>query len=89
MSNEEFTKWMAYFEKRPIGWREDQRTYQIMASFGTKEKPENLFESLRKMRTAATPAVEDGKLNVASFKGSLMFSKMMSAKGGDKIAYDN
>jgi len=42
----EFVKWIEFFRKRPIGWREDQRTYMFLRTQGVKEPAEKLFTSL-------------------------------------------
>jgi len=84
MPHEELLKWIEYFNKRPIGWREDDRTYKIMASFGTKEKPWNLFESLAKLREQSEQ--KEASQNIAkSFTGSQLFQKIRGAKGGERI----
>jgi len=88
MHYDELLEWMAYFEKRPFGWREDDRTYKIMASFGMKAKPEDVFESLRSLRAVREEEAGTGKMSMRNLKNSSMFRKMVSAKGGDKIDYD-
>lgn len=75
----ELLKWVDFFNKRPVGWREDQRTYLILRSQGVKESAENLFPTLRKIKQvheeSQTPdrAVPKGKF----------LDMMMRAKGGD------
>jgi len=45
---EEVLGWQEYFSRRPLGWREDNRSAVIAMSFGGgKIKPEDLFESLK------------------------------------------
>jgi len=70
----ELLKWVDYFKKRPIGWREDHRTYMIMAAFGVKEKPEKLFRSLE----IITQKDEETVLP----KGQWL-NKMVNSKDGD------
>jgi len=74
----EFLGWMNYFDRRPVGWREDSRTYKLLQAQGVKEKPWNLFESLASMKQAEPPSDKN-------LKNSFLFHKMMGAKGGDKI----
>jgi len=45
---EELLGWSEYFRRRPIGWREDNRSAVIAMSLGgSKIRPEDLFSSLR------------------------------------------
>ena len=83
MDHEDFIKWQLYFERRPYGWREDDRTAKLLAAQGVKEKPYNIFPSLQALRPKAS-ATTDGRLN-DSFKGSFLYQKMLSARGGDKV----
>ncbi len=80
MPYEEMIAWISFFETRPIGWREDLRTAYIMRSFGDKRQPTEIFPSVKTVYSKSKPADA-----VASLKGSLLFSKMLGAKGGDKI----
>lgn len=82
MDYEQHLKWHAYFEERPVGWREDFRTYRIMQSFGYKGKPEDVFESIAKMKSAENRMKPS---QVKGLKSSALFLKMMGAKKGDKI----
>jgi hypothetical protein len=52
MSNKELSGWFEYFQRRPPGWQEDQRTAMVVNAFGAKKKPEELFPSLKSMRRA-------------------------------------
>jgi hypothetical protein len=65
MSNKELTGWFNYFERRPPGWREDQRTAMLVNAFGAKKKPEELFPSLKSMQQAEAKAGSSKKLSVA------------------------
>jgi hypothetical protein len=81
MPYDELKMWFAYFEKRPQGWREDDRAAKIIQAQGVKEKAWNLFPSLDRI-------YNPGKFTenaVDSLKGSYLFHKMLSAKGGDKL----
>jgi hypothetical protein len=46
----ELLKWCSYFKKRPIGWREDQRTFLMLQAQGFKGKPEDVFATLKQMK---------------------------------------
>jgi len=46
MPYDELLGWMHYFEARPEGWREDQRTYLVLRALGLKEKAEKIFPTL-------------------------------------------
>lgn len=50
MSYTELQKWVSYFKKRPIGWREDQRAHMLLAAQGVKQSPEQIFPSLRMIK---------------------------------------
>jgi hypothetical protein len=54
ISYEELQGWFEYFERRPIGWREDNRAAIIAMSLGgsDKVKPEDLFASLKVIKNA-------------------------------------
>ena len=38
--------WIEYFQRRPVGWRDDHRTHYLLAAQGVKAKPHELFASL-------------------------------------------
>lgn len=57
MPYEEFLGWCKYFKERPPGWADDQRTYMLLAAWGVKEKPENLFHSLKTLKQAQNQRV--------------------------------
>jgi len=76
MPYEEFLKWMSFFQKRPVGWREDQRVYMQLAAAGVKETPESLFPTLKALKDnmpAETKALPQGEV----------LSRQMKTKGGD------
>lgn len=82
----ELLGWQRYFERRPVGWREDDRTVKIMQVMGCSQKPQEIFESLSVVYAEAKkPRVKDGQMSVAALQGSWLFGKMMSAKGGDQL----
>jgi hypothetical protein len=56
MPHKEFSNWMRFLNNRPVGWREDQRTFLLLKANGFKGKPTDLFPALKPIydqRTAA------------------------------------
>lgn len=84
MSYEELQGWLSYFEQRPVGWQEDDRTYKLLQAQGVKEKGWKIFPSLNAIYN---PKKAEG-FDVAGFKSSSFFQKLLSAKGGEKLNYD-
>jgi hypothetical protein len=88
MSYEEFLKWQDYFKQRPVGWRGDYRAYQFLLTQGVKEKAWDIFNSLDPILNAKGP--DDGKsMNMAQFRKSSMFSRMLGATGGEEVAFED
>lgn len=82
MPFEELQGWQAYFDKRPVGWKDDLRTYYLLGAQGDKRKPGEIFESLAKI--TSRPKAEAGN-TLQALKGSMLFMQMLNAKGGDKL----
>jgi hypothetical protein len=78
----ELLTWYAYFDKRPPGWQEDDRTSKLLQAQGVKEQPWKLFPSLEKIYN---PVRDESDNPTDSLKGSQFFSMMMNATGGDRI----
>ena len=88
MPYEEFVNWFEYFRQRPVGWRDDERTFKLLQAQGVKAKPEEIFSSFATMRsTEKTSVSDDGSLNHSKFQNSGMLSQLLGAKGGEKIGY--
>jgi hypothetical protein len=91
MPYDEFIKWMAYFDDRPVGWRDDDRAHKLMAAWGMKAKPEEVFMSLARIKEADNRRIKkehaENELNLNNFKRSGLFSKLLGASGGDKVAF--
>ena len=89
MPYEELLGWFAYFEARPVGWREDERAFKLLQAQGVKAKPEQVFVSLAQLKQHTEKhkeaLVRDGMVESSSLKRSMLFSKMLAAKGGDKL----
>lgn len=78
MPYDELLSWVRFFDRRPVGWREDLRTYHLMRTFGEKRRAEEVFPSLQ--------AVFKRQENpVSTLRGSYMHKLMTSAVGGDKL----
>ena len=82
MPYEEFMGWMTYFERRPIGWREDNRVYTQLRFKGLKERPEKVFQSLDPI---FNPRKYDQEA-MNTLKGSNLMARLMQAKGGDVVS---
>jgi len=72
--------WFAYFEERPADWQSDLRASYILQAIGVKEKPEDIFPSLKRLKHPQ----QDG-LNLEDIKSSSFFTKLKTAVGGDSI----
>lgn len=81
MPYDEMMAWISYFETKPIGWREDLRTSYLMRTMGDKRKPQEVFPSLSVLFNAKSSDP------MSSLKSSKMFSRMLGAKGGDKLEF--
>lgn len=85
MTYEEFLGWLNYFERRPLGWREDDRTVKLLQVQGVKEKPWALFRSLDAIYNPPSPNKGEGNFDANNFKRSGFFQKLASASGGESI----
>jgi len=83
MTYEELLGWMDYFNKRPVGWRDDASMVPILQTQGVKVKPEAIYPSLAAMKRSEENT--DGRISAANLKNSAFFSKMLGAVGGDKL----
>ena len=83
MPYDEYVGWFAYLEARPIGWREDDRTYKLMQAQGLKEKPENIFHSLAQVKKNNSAAADSNP--ISSLKNSVFMMNMLNSKGGVKL----
>ena len=80
MPYDELLGWVCYFERRPVSWRDDLRTYHVLRAWGDKRKPEQVFPSLDPI---FKPKTERGV--IGSLKGSFVHKMMLTAKGGEKL----
>jgi len=72
----ELLKWASFFNRRPVGWREDQRTYMLLSAQGLKEEPETLFPTLKALKEGIPTERK------ALPKGKFL-EMMLTAKEGD------
>lgn len=80
MPYSELQEWTSYFAQRPIGWREDDRTFKLLQVQGVKGNPADLFQSLVPLYQTR---VDTGKgLDTKSLKNSALFQSMLNARGG-------
>jgi len=84
MPYDEFISWMAYLEKRPIGWRDDDRAFKFLQTQGVKQKPWEVFGSLQPIYRPSAK-VEGGKISAKSLMGSSLFNYIAGAQKGDKL----
>lgn len=81
MPYDELLKWIKFFSERPQGWQEDQRTFLLLKAQGYKGKPEDLFPSLKIIKT-----MEDKRNREHSGRAlpkGLFLDKMLKAVNGD------
>lgn len=84
MPYEEFLGWCSYFERRPVGWRDDYRAYTIISSNGVKVKPEKVFTSLESINNHRRKVTDVA----SSIKGSYLQTLIQTSVGGDKIDFN-
>lgn len=75
----ELLKWLEFFRRRPIGWREDHRTAMLMNAAGVKEQGHKMFQSLRVINERSEAERDAGN----ALPTGKFLQMMMSAKGGD------
>ena len=83
MPYDEMLNWIEFFKRRPVGWREDQRTYMLLRSQGVKEKSETLFPTLKMLSEANQKALVNDR---AVPKGKFL-EMMLKAKEGDSSGW--
>lgn len=79
----ELMKWIEFFKRRPVGWREDSRTAMLMRAQGVKAKGEDIFPSLRIMKEGSIARQENDR---AVPKGKF-FEMMTKSKTGDAVSW--
>jgi flavodoxin len=81
MPYDELLCWLSYLERRPIEWRDDDRTYKQLQAWGFKGKPSSVFGSLKAIYEKRS------KQDPLNLRGSAFFQQLLSAKGGDRLAF--
>lgn len=89
MDYTDYVSWHAYFEMRPVGWREDQRVMPLLQIKGVKAKAWELFPSLIPIMNPSmnVSLSDEGAISTDSLKKSPLFAMMAGAKGGDKLSF--
>lgn len=85
MDYDELLGWHDYFARRPIGWKEDSRTYMLLSAQGVKESGDSLFPSLAVIKQETEAAKDEGKISTKELKSSVFFQQMLSGIDGDSI----
>lgn len=84
MPYEEFLKWITYFNRNPPGWQDDHRAYMLLSAQGVKEKPENLFPSLRAKSINKEKQIKPDQ----AMPNDHLISLMSRAKDGDGSGWE-
>jgi hypothetical protein len=86
MPYDELLAWIYYFDKRPVGWREDERTFKLLQAQGVKGKIVDIFPTLRNVyNQERSEELAEGMIAVSNLKGSFLFHQMAGALGGDEL----
>jgi len=75
----ELLKWIEFFNRRPVGWREDLRTYLFLKTQGLKETPEKVFPSIARIKQHEDKVK---KVDQPVVKGKIL-DMMLKARNGD------
>lgn len=76
--------WVEYFQRRPVGWRDDHRACYGLAAQGVKAKPHELFNSLYVMeREKEELANESTQGDASKLVSSPLFTKLMNDTNWD------
>jgi hypothetical protein len=87
MPYEELLGWYAYFDLRPIEWRDDDRSFKFLQTQGFKGKPWEVFPSLEKIYNQKIELEED-QLNIRSLKSSFFMQKILESQNGEKLNFE-
>jgi len=79
----EFINWINFFERRPVRWREDQRTYLLLRSQGVKASAESLFSSLKAIKAGS----EKKQVPDQAVPKGRFLDMMLKAKNGDSSGW--
>jgi hypothetical protein len=87
MPYDELVNWLLYFKERPIGWRNDNRAYMLLAAQGVKQKPEALFNSLAQIKKVADREAEERRLS-RTLVSSGLFARLQQAAVSENIKWE-
>jgi len=82
MPASELHMWAKYFEARPIGWREDNRTAMFLQSQGVKQESKNIFPTIFQMKRWEDDAENEVKMQKSLAK-SIFGARLQSAHKKD------
>ena len=88
MPYEELQCWFVYLERRPVEQRDDDRTFKFLQTQGYKGKPWEVFTSLAAIYNPIHSKKDDKILDMSNLKNSSFFQRMLSAKTGDTLDFD-
>ena len=84
MPHTELLKWIEFFSRRPVGWREDHRAAMLMNAQGVKQKGHEMFGSLQ----VINDRVEAQKAKGNALPSGKFLQMMQRAKGGDDSGWE-
>jgi hypothetical protein len=84
MPHTEFLKWIEFFARRPVGWRDDHRASLLMNAQGVKEKGHQIFGSLK----VINDRVEAQKAKGNALPSGKFLEMMQKARGGDGSGWE-
>jgi hypothetical protein len=79
----ELLQWIEFFNSRPIGYREDYRTFLLLKAAGFDGKAEDLFMSIK----AISDKVKKQEKEDRAVPKGLFLAKMLEAKNGDNSGW--
>jgi hypothetical protein len=82
MPASELHMWAKYFEARPIGWREDNRTAMMLQSQGVKQESKQIFPTLYQLKKWEDQA-ENETIMKKSLAKSIFGAKLQAAHKKD------
>lgn len=79
MDYEEVLGWFEYFQRRPVGWRDDLRAAYLMNAQGVDKKPDEIFPSIKQIKNDERKVQEIGHQGEALMNST--FGAMLASKG--------
>ena len=86
----ELLGWLDYFDRRPVDWRDDDRTLKLLQVQGFKGSGSSIFASLATMAKSQENAAKKapGQISINNLKTSFLFNKIQGAIGGEKLDFN-